>query len=231
MREAQVQAGRSDDADAFNDLVNPLRTADWEDLDGVTAVAEPALRFLAKRPSAVGALLAQVMRDDSLSRLSEHYDILDKIVLHEEPQFRVRLHVFLPGYFDRPHNHRWSYSSLILTGHYRHVVYGQDQGLTDMVDISSLKPAMIREEQPGSFYSLHHTMIHSVIAAPYTVSLVIRGPSMKNRFVVMDRVSKMAWWQYGAANEAPQDRKVKVMPRARFDFLWEKLTDLRIMEG
>jgi len=30
-------------------------------------------------------------------------------------------------------------------------------------------------------------MVHAVVAEPFTVSLVVRGPAVKNRFLVMDR--------------------------------------------
>jgi len=33
---------------------------------------------------------------------------------------------------------------------------------------------MVRDEQPGSSYALHHATVHAVAAKPYTVSLVIR---------------------------------------------------------
>jgi hypothetical protein len=54
--------------------------------------------------------LLSVKEDETLFSLSEHYDILDKIVLYADEKYRIRLHIFGEGYFDRPHNHRWSVS-------------------------------------------------------------------------------------------------------------------------
>jgi hypothetical protein len=54
---------------------------------------------------------------------------------------------------------------------------------------------LVRTEQPGSTYTLHYSMIHSVVAQPYTVSLIIRGPARKHRLLVMDKTTSKAWWQ------------------------------------
>ncbi|MCW2932909.1 MAG: hypothetical protein JWM19_3871 [Actinomycetia bacterium] len=99
-----------------------------------------------------------------------------------------------------------SYASTILTGQYRHVLFG-DPDLDERVDPASLTPVMVRWEQSGSSYVLHHTMVHAVVAEPYTVSLVIRGPAVKDRFLVMDRGTGHSWWQYGAVRGRPGIRK------------------------
>ena len=106
-------------------IIEPLRYIDWEDIDAVASATRKTLdALLADRRTIRKVLIATPERPDLLG-LCEHYDILDKIVLHDDPSgVRVRLHVFLPGYFDRPHNHRWSYASTILRGEYRHYMFG-----------------------------------------------------------------------------------------------------------
>lgn len=71
--------------------------------------------------------------------LCEHYDILDKIVPHDDHRgWPLRLHVFFPDYFDRPHNHRWTYSSHILRGSYPHTRYGtEDQLGNEDIDVTA----------------------------------------------------------------------------------------------
>jgi hypothetical protein len=54
-------------------------------------------------------------------------------------------------------------------------------------------------------------MVHAVTAEPYTVSLVLRGPSVKDRFLVMDRATGTSWWQYGAADEGAEAAQAKRM--------------------
>ena len=74
----------------------------------------------------------------SLFGLCEHYDILDKIILEDGP-IRIRLHIFADEYFDRPHNHRWTYSSLILSGGYQHTIYSLKEEI-DSPEIQDVMP-------------------------------------------------------------------------------------------
>ena len=201
-------------------VVKPLRALDgaedWDDIDAVEAAARKVLDALAGDPGVIRTVLRDIRRTPALLALSEHYDILDKIVLHDDPAgFRVRLHVFLPGYFDRPHNHRWSYASTILRGSYRHYLFG-NVDLDEDIAPGSLDEVMVRQETAGSTYALHHSMVHAVVAEPYAVSLVVRGPAVKDRFLVMDRKTGESWWQYGAAQEPTEDAAKKRMSADHF---------------
>jgi hypothetical protein len=85
------------------------------------AASTTVLDMLTADRALLSELTDAVPNDPHLVGLCEHYDILDKIVLHDAPAgWRLRLHVFLDGYFDRPHNHRWTYTSRILSGSYAH---------------------------------------------------------------------------------------------------------------
>lgn len=206
-------------------VIAPLRSLDWEDADAVEAAAVKAFAMLTAHQRALRGILLALPERPELLGLCEHYDILDKIVLHDDPSgVRVRLHVFQAGYFDRPHNHRWSYASMILRGQYRHYLFG-DAELDESVDPASLKALMVRDEQPGSAYALHHTMVHAVVAEPHTVSLVIRGPAVKNRFLVMDRTTGQSWWQYGASQEPAYEAEHKRMSAGRLAELTGRLRD------
>ncbi|MFE7976347.1 hypothetical protein [Streptomyces shenzhenensis] len=89
------------------ELTKPLHSLNWEDTPAVEAATSKVLTTLADDGDLLRRLVHQVLQDEHLSRLSEHYDILDKVILHDDPAgWRLRLHVFLPGYYDRPHNHR-----------------------------------------------------------------------------------------------------------------------------
>jgi hypothetical protein len=78
------------------------------------------------------------------------------------------------------------------------------------VDLSSrLQATMTRTETTGDTYTLHHAMIHSVVAEPYTTTLIVRGPAVKDRFFLTDRATGRAWWQYGAATESPEEAVAK----------------------
>ncbi|MFI6958236.1 hypothetical protein ACIBJI_32805 [Nocardia sp. NPDC050408] len=203
--------------DDMDRIAENLRWIDWGDIDDVELNCREALNELAAEPRIVRARLEELPNRPELLDLCEHYDILDKIVLAsgDDPGVRVRLHVFLPGYFDRPHNHRWSYASKILRGHYRHYLFGNAE-LDEQVEPNKLPVLHVREEPVGTSYALHHSMVHAVVAEPFTVSLVIRGPAVKDRFLVMDRQTNEAWWQLGAKDESEAEAKKKQMSRTRF---------------
>jgi len=214
-----------EDENMTETTIEALCWLDWEDTDAVEAATVKALAMLTSQPRMLRDILLDLPERPDLLGLCEHYDILDKIVLHDDPSgVRVRLHVFLPGYFDRPHNHRWSYASTILRGQYRHYLFG-DADLDETINPASLKALMVRDEQPGSTYALHHTMVHGVVAKPYTVSLVIRGPAVKDRFLVMDRKTGQSWWQYGAGHEPAYDAEQKRMSVERLAELTNSLRE------
>jgi hypothetical protein len=201
--------------EAMETVIEPLRALNWHNIDAVETVTRRALTTLTDDRRLVRDALRDLPGRPDLLGLCEHYDILDKIVLWNDPSgLRVRLHVFLPGYFDRPHNHRWSYASTILRGEYRHYLFG-DVDLDQAIDPGSLEALMVRQEKAGSAYALHHTMVHAVVAEPYTVSLVIRGPAAKDRFLVMDRKTGGSWWQYGAGQESAEETEQKRMTTER----------------
>lgn len=198
----------------IDNLFADVSALNWEDLDAVNTASDKLLTALDKDRDLLHRLAKNALDDAHLAGLCEHYDILDKIVLHDDlAGWRLRLHIFLPGYFDRPHNHRWTYASRILDGSYTHTLYGTEEllGSSDNIDLSTLQPRMIRTETAGDTYVLHHTSIHSVVAEPYTTTLIVRGPAVKDRFLVTDRHNGTAWWQYGAATEDPATAAAKRM--------------------
>jgi hypothetical protein len=64
-----------------------------------------------------------------------------------------------------------------------------------------------------------------VVAEPFTVSLVLRGPAVKDRFLVMDRITGESWWQYGASQESTDNAEQKRMSAERLRELTGWLRD------
>ncbi|MFD3704261.1 hypothetical protein ACFWUP_14050 [Nocardia sp. NPDC058658] len=199
----------------MENVIEPLRELDWNDVDVVEAASRKSFELLTTQKYLLRRALNAVTDNPDLTALCEHYDILDKIVLHDDLQsgVRLRLHIFGPGYHDRPHNHRWTYASHILRGHYRHRLYGEAELGTE-IDVAGLRAIHVRQERVGTSYALHHSAIHAVVAEPGTVSLVLRGPAIKDRFLVMDAKTGASWWQYGAMTE-PSDAAAKKRMSAR----------------
>ena len=198
-------------------IVEPLYHIDWDDFNAISANTRQVLQELADNPLIILRAAREVQANEHLFALCEHYDILDKVVLYDGPRFRVRLHVFASGYFDRPHEHRWSYSSVVLSGGYMHTVFMRPEQLDKSFSVKRLEPLMMRWEGVGSIYTLHPMSIHAVSPDPGTVSLIVRGPAIKDRFLVIDRDKQEAWWQYGSGDESAEERAEKLMSTSRLE--------------
>lgn len=93
-----------------------LRGLEWNDTAKAETTAADLLAHLAGDRTALRAAVEDTFADPHLRGLCEHYDILDKIVLHDdETGFRIRLHLFGSDHYDRPHNHRWTYSARLIS--------------------------------------------------------------------------------------------------------------------
>ncbi len=205
-------------ASASHPALLGLGRIDWDDTGSLLHHARPLFDALTDQSGLLPALLDTLAADPHLQPMCEHYDFMDKLVLHDdrESQSRLRLHLYRPGYFDRPHNHRWSFASHILRGSYTHRIFGRDDQFGEDTDPDTLQPIHERVERAGSSYALHHTSVHSVHAEADSISLLLRGPAAKDRFLILDR-SGPSFWAYGAAHESPQTRASKQMSRGQVE--------------
>ncbi len=149
---------------------------------------------------------------DQLLSYCEEYDFFTKIALYHTPndKLRLRLHLFLPGYANRIHHHRWNYAAKILRGAYTQSLYGKKQDFDiETIDISSIKPNLITTHTQGDCYWIHRDYVHSIRAEPNTISLCLRGPSKEDKFWVIDQKAETKWWQYGAKSETYEEKKIK----------------------
>lgn len=183
---------------------------DWCDTNSILAGATRVFDTLAD-PATLIAMVDAVADDPGLAGMCEGYDFMRKLVLHDNPGtgVRIRLHLYRDGFFDRPHNHRWSFASRILRGSYLHRIFGSDTGFDESTDVAGMRPLLVRHERPGSTYALHHNSVHSVAAEPDTISLLIRGPAAKDRFLIHDAINGGFFWVHGAAGETRQQRDNK----------------------
>jgi hypothetical protein len=217
-------------------------TIDWADLDKATAVTDQLLHELAGDKDTLRMLVDRAAEDDDLLAQCECHRLLDKLVLYDglDRGFRIRLHISTSDHLDRPHDHRFSFSSLILAGSYkqvRHRIVGEvpdevDAGIQEdhqAVPIDArVEPEFATTEQVGSFYSIHHSVIHTTIMDDDTVSLFIRGPAEKERSLITDRDTGKLWWRVGAQGESPERRAQKVMSLSQFEIRRRKLDALGI---
>lgn len=188
-----------------------LSQIDWDDTTSILRECTPLFDTLTSDPTVLARLVAGVADDPHLADMCEGYDFMQKLVLYDAADLgvRLRLHLYQPGFFDRPHNHRWSFASRILRGGYVHRIFGRDDQFGEDTDPDGLLPIHERLEQPGSTYALHHTSVHTVQAEADTISLLVRGPSTKQRFLILDAAAGGSFWVYGAAQESPEQRTTK----------------------
>jgi hypothetical protein len=115
----------------MEELLAPVLLLDWNDLPAVEMTCALVLAALAKDPSLIRSQLDQLSDDPKVFALSEHHPhMFDKVVLYSDDLgVQLRLHVFLPGYSDQPHTHRWSFASRHPARRLRaHPVRGADAG-------------------------------------------------------------------------------------------------------
>lgn len=206
-------------------LIEPLRSLDWEDIDAVEHATRKVLTVLSEETTRVrGALLALPERPDLLG-LCEHRDTLDEIAIYDdESGVGVALHVFMSGYSARPHNHRWTFASTILRGGYRHSP-SRNVELDEAIGPTSRKALQVRQEHAGCGYALHHAMVHAVVAKPGTVSLVLRGPPVKDRCLVTGREAAARRRRQHDAGPEPAGSAAQPMSVERLARLIRRLRD------
>ncbi|MDX2292332.1 MULTISPECIES: hypothetical protein [Streptomyces] len=184
-------------------LLRRIRALDWQDLDRLSVELTELLAELAADGAWLAAAMENLLHTPELRDLSERLAELDKMVLinDSESGVRIRLHRFRQGYFDRPHNHRFTFGARILSGGYRHTIYGDHPDPEHDFDLERVVPTLIRRESAGSSYVIQHTLVHSVAAEPETLTLTVRGPAQKDRMLIVDRDGGTTWWQFGVKDE------------------------------
>lgn len=99
--------------------------------------------------------------------------------------------------------------------------------INENTDIKDLNPIIIQGEKIGSIYTLNHNVFHSIEAEPDTVSIVIRGPAVKDRFLIFDKLTNKKWWEYGRESETVEEIKRKQVSIEHIKDLIEKLYKLK----
>lgn len=216
---------------------------DWSDLPETHRLTSEFLQDLAADRAALRRLIERARADPVLRSMCERHRLLDKIVLYDAGQrgLRLRLHISTSEHLDRPHDHRFSFTSRILTGGYRHI-HHEIAGLIDSSIPSDVQeadraqaggirvvPRFTVYQRPGTTYTLHHSQIHTTVTSPDTVSLFLRGPAEKERSIITERDTGLLWWRYGAEDESPERRSRKLMSDVDFDCLAERLEALQVV--
>jgi hypothetical protein len=217
---------------------------DWSDLPACHQVTSGLLKEISEDRRGLARLIDEARQDEALMQKCERHRLLDKLTVFDggERGVRLRVHISTREHRDRPHDHRFSFTSRILTGRYRHTrheLVGGDlaedipwhiQEDVDAVlaDVRAV-PRFATHQTAGSTYSLHHTEVHTTFTTPDTVSLFLRGPAEKERSLITERETGRLWWRYGADKEKPERRARKIMQLHEYDDLVARLRHLEII--
>ncbi|HEY4294695.1 hypothetical protein [Luteibacter sp.] len=211
----------------FDTYVEALHRLDWADTETVAHQSIHLLGRLASDRAALRDAVIESRHAPHLWAMCEHYDILDKLVLHHDADSdaRIRLHVFGSGRFDRPHNHRWPYAARILTGGYDHYIFARKDGPPPQESTrpEDLQLEFLEHREEGTSYFLKENLYHSIRASANTITLIIRGPAARRAFTVMDRTTSESWTQYASALESESQKREKRMTGEQYDSVLRKL--------
>lgn len=183
-------------------------------------------------------LVLDVPSNKELFSDSTHYERVDKVILwnSNDKTMQIRLHVYANqpcskkalnlADISEAHNHRWNFSTRILSGGYFHTIYRMDSLKTGKYCLS---PIMIRHEGVGSCYALHHSQYHSIIEEPNTVSLIVRGPIEKTSFQVIHDNKVEVQPKDSFALQTPIEKKQKTMTPENYQKVLDHLHFLKII--
>lgn len=191
-----------------------------------------------KALSQLRQLVLDVPNNKELFSDSTHYERVDKLVLwnSDDKTMQIRLHVYANqpcsgkarnlADISEAHNHRWSFSTRILSGGYSHTIYRMDALETGKY---YLVPIMVRHEGIGSWYTLHHSQYHSIIEEPNTVSLIVRGPIEKTSFQVINENEGEVQPKDSLDLQTPTEKKQKTMTPEDYQKVLDHLHFLKII--
>lgn len=182
-------------------------------------------------------LILDAPNNNELFSNSTHYERVDKLVLwnSDDKTMQIRLHVYADRSANKTvhnladisdaHNHRWNFSTRILSGGYLHTIYRMDL----LEEKYCLVPTMVRYEGVGSSYALHHSQYHSIIEEPNTVSLIIRGAIEKESFQVITEREGEIQPKDSLNLQSPEEKKQKAMTLADYEKVLNHLFSLKII--
>lgn len=207
-------------------ILDELGPVDWTDIDGAARVTQEAIRALAEHPTELRDLVFGVGRDPELLGLSETLRLDDKLVLYEALEdrgFRLRLHVSKNLSSEVPHNHRFPVTVRILRGVYYHKLYVCDVPLDEALSVSDMKPVFVRDERAGAMYTMDDQTIESNMTAHGTMSLLLRGPTAKDKALGIHRETGKVFWKWGKKDETPEQLANVQMSQAYFVGLRDRI--------
>lgn len=206
-----------------------LEGLNWEDMKLVASITSDLLHDLGTDPLRLASAVEYVMQEEKLLCRCETNEHFHRIILHDDPRNRYRIILLSmhPNDRDIIHNHRATFSTLVLTGGYSHGIYSST-GLNEARSGMMLPmQVMQRNEEPGSIYSLHYQTLHSTRPTPNHMSIIIRGPSALEKRIIIDPVNESPVWLDGGSDNPNTELSDKRMSHETVFWFYNKLMNLR----
>jgi len=204
-------------------ILEALEQPDWTNIAAFSRQVEAPLRALGSDPEHLLWLIDRARRTPRLRAMAERFDYISQIVLSDELKagYRLRLHIYGDVQHDWPHNHRWPLANLLLHGRLTQSAY--DPCVIDQCEggARNLRPVIVTERRAGDFYALREDVVDVVLGAPGSIALLVRGPAVRDEFIMFDRGADRWWTRRGAAQESRAELAAKVIPEAVFDTLFD----------
>ena len=224
---------------------------DWRDFEAAAPQSRAILAEICDDPRQLSDLMKHATTREELRIMCESHQLLDYLVVYDslERGIRLRLHLATHDHLQRPHDHRFDFSSRILCGTYEHCLLApkldpyslsdelhaiayQDKDHPDpKINMTNddFPAAFVRNERKGDTFTLGNQVSHTVLTTANTVSLVLRGPAQKRRSFIYDRTDQKLWWRFGREDETTARRTSKTMTAEKIVSTLTALADLNVI--
>jgi len=214
-------------------LLQDLGRLDWDRLEETSVIAERVLRKFAADKRLFNELLDRVPSNPELWAKCEEDLVEDKIVLWDDIDngVRIRLRMSTAPQQRLAHNHRFSFSNLVLRGSYVHWGYVAPKGFGKDTLPEEVETVLLHEDRVGDCFTIHHDTLHSTpFTEVGTVSLVLRGNPVKRRAPVMFKEPRDRDDALKYLATASQSDEVEPAKARTGDFFWRVGEELESVE-
>ena len=173
----------------MREIIGGLDALDWENLNEAHKGAEGLLAYINSRRELLHAEFLSHSFEERLrrTRLSHETSTHFKWYMHRSAElgYEIWLHEYKskefrkPGYAEVPHNHRYWFTSLILTGSFKHHIYRVERAPQENL-LRSMTVTKQLHYNAGDIYTNAPDVVHSIfeIEEP-TLTLLIRSRAVK----------------------------------------------------
>jgi hypothetical protein len=206
---------------------------DWSNLERAHEIGTFVMRSLTENKPLFRRLIDAALYHPVLWPKCESHRLDYKIVIWDAPEknFRIRIRMYRESQYERIHDHRFSFTTLVLRGGHRESFWAPRISVSDTSKLSDFAQLFVREEVTDRVFTIHHTAFHSTLVTPDSISLVFRGPAEKDRSFLIGKEKETGnvWWRYSQFDETKARRQHVEMTPDVFFMLKKKMEDAELI--